>query len=121
MLNSGAKLPPNLGDWEEKLQPTLKPAAETSWELQFDQRNSSHQQLPSPVQSLQAEGLAESLEDKLISCWICVCFHLDLHDEIKAAALRLARMSCGQSSGAVDCTVLPLLHFIQGVSELFEG
>lgn len=92
MLSSGTKLPPNLGDWGERVHSTLKPAAETSWELQFDQRNSSHQQLLSPVQSPQAKGLAQSLEDELVSHWIRICFHLDLNDEIKAAALRLDRI-----------------------------
>lgn len=69
--------------WKERLCSTLKPAADTSWELQFDLSNSSHQQLLSPVQSHESKGLAKNLADKLVSHWRCICFQLDLHDEMR--------------------------------------
>ena len=107
VLRSGTELPPTVGHWEGRLHPALKPTAEASWELQRDRRNSSHQQqLPSSVQSPHAVGLAESLEDELDSHWVCICFHLDLHEEIKAAAQGLCRIY----PGAFGCTILPHPH-----------
>lgn len=111
VLRSRTELPPTVGHWQGRLHPALKPTAEASWELQHDRRNSSHQQLPSSVQSPHAVGLAESLEDELASHWVCICFHLDLHEEIKAAAQGLRRIY----PGAFGCTILPHPHLTEGL------